>query len=129
MKKKVKKWIDCGVFKVTPLFLANYSEKEYRKEVAKLVKLHESELVDLEFVDGMQSTFSPTKDKNVGILRVVWLKEFNKNNPEDMGRLAHEVCHLVNRIHQHKGIPFDGEKNNDETFSYMVDFFISEFLK
>ena len=128
MKKKLKTFIPCEVFKVEPMFLVNYSPEEYRKEISKLVELKEYELDDLDFAEGQQSTFSPTKDKRIAILRVVWLRNFNPSNPEDVGCLVHEICHLVNRIHQHKGIPFNGEYNNDETFSYMVDFFTREFL-
>lgn len=108
--------------------MVNYSDIEYRKEIERLVELDDCELDDLSFADGQQSTFSPTRDKDMPILRVVWLRNFNPNSPEDIGCLVHEICHLVNRIHQHKGIPFDGEKNNDETFSYLVDYFTRKFL-
>jgi len=124
--KKQKFSINCKPFKVEPLFLINYSAKEYRDEVLKYVHLEDSELMDLEFCDGQQSTFSPIKDNS--ILRVVWLNGMKKNDPESIGKLTHEVCHLVNRIHNHKGIPFNGKENNDETFSYLVDFFVTEFL-
>jgi hypothetical protein len=129
MIRKQKFWINCEPFKVSPLFLINYSQIEYRKEVSKYVSLDDTELRDIEFADGQQATFSPTKTKGLPILRVVWLNGIKKNEPDSIGRITHEVCHLVNRIHQHKGMPFDGENNNDETFSYLVDFFVREVLK
>lgn len=127
-RQKIKRWIDCEPFMVRPLFLANYSAEEYRKEVEKLAYLEDWELEDLEFANGSQGTFSPTKHKEVAILRTVWLKNFDRKSSYDMGTLAHEVHHLVNGICRHKGIPFDGEQNNDETFAYLTGFFIREFL-
>lgn len=55
--------------------------------------------------------------------RVVWMEKLQMN-PCRLGVLTHEMVHHAVRICRDKGIPFDGDQNNDETLAYLVDFYV-----
>ena len=47
---------------------------------------------------------------------------------DKIGVLAHETIHAVVRILDWKGIPYSSTDNQDETFAYLNDYFISNFI-
>ena len=125
MKKKTKAFqVDCDLLKASVLVVVNCDYKEFEKILKKRNIIgKEANLDDLATADGSQPTFQD----DGGVTRTLWLKNW-KGKPEDYGRLAHEVTHLVVRIMNWKGIPFDGHQNNDETFAYTVDYFVRHIL-
>jgi len=126
MSKRTK-IIKCEPFKCEVLFVWNCDHKGLERELKQRKVIEKkASLDDMEHADGSQPTFHDEEKQE--ITRVVWLKEW-AGKPDDYGRLAHEIAHLVVRICDWKGIPFDGYNNNDETFAYLVDYFITEFLE
>ena len=125
MKNDMKsKRIECEVFKCGVELVWNCEVAGLEKMLKKKKIIgKDADLSGLEGAHGAQPTFIDEQ----GVTRVLWLKQW-KNKAEDIGRLAHEVSHLVIRICDWKGVPFDGDRNNDETFAYLVDYFVIKAL-
>lgn len=125
MKKPKVFWIDCELLKASVFVVVGCGYKEFERILKRQNIIGpNADLEDLKNADGSQPTF----EGDDGITRTLWLKSW-KGKPEDYGRLAHEVTHLAVRIMSWKGIPFDGDNNNDETMAYTVDFFVRKVLK
>ena len=118
--------IDLPLFKTGLHYIYNCDYRELEKYCRKHYDCsEEGEFTWLSQADG--TTFSLEDDK-MAIHRLVWVEKFSMN-PYWIGVLIHETTHAIIRILDHKGIPYTSRDNQDETMAYMMDYFISEFIK
>lgn len=126
--KKAKKLkhieIDCPVFKTSLHYVVNCNYKELRQYCVKRFDMTKED--DMEWLAGADGTAMVLKDDN-GLDRVIWIKKFAMNH-QWLGVLTHETVHAVIRMLEHKGIPYSSRDNQDETFAYLVDYFVSNFI-
>lgn len=119
------------VFKVTTRFLVNCTRDEGNCYLKKIYGVENAIPKDC---DGTMLSFNlESKHRVEKAERVIWIDRFNPKNPEDLGVLGHEVFHLVVRICEWKQVPIVANHPNgdcgDETAAYLLDYYISEFLK
>lgn len=124
MKKLKHIKVDCPVFKCELNYVVNCDYKEFNKYCKKNFELDKSD--NFEWLSGADGAMLNLESED-GLYRVIWLEEFNNKN-DRVGVLVHETTHAVVRILEHKGIPFTSHDNQDETFAYLMDYFISNFL-
>ena len=117
--------IDLPLFKTGLHYMYDCDYKQLEKYCRKNYGLGDEENFD--GLDGADGTTFPLYH-NGTIYRFVWIEKF-KMSPYWIGVLVHETTHAIIRILDHKGIPYTSRDNQDETMAYMVDYFVSEFIK
>lgn len=127
MKKKLKHIeVNCPVFKADLHFVTDCDYQELNKYCKKHFDLDKDDHFEwLNDADG--TTFTLKSDDGNSLYRVVWVESFSMNHSK-IGVLAHEITHAVVRLLENKGIPFTSHDNQDETFAYLMDYFISNFI-
>ena len=125
MSKKLKHIeVNIPVFKADIHYIVDCDYKELNRYCKKKFELSEDYNFDnLENADG---AFLTLKKENT-IERIVWLEEFSMSHSR-LGVLVHETTHAVIRLLEWKGIPYSSENNQDETFAYLMDYAISNFI-
>ncbi len=124
MKKLKHIEVNCPVFKCDLQYIVNCDYKELNKYCEKHFQLEGDDFEWLKDSDGSAMTLGSDDGHTY---RVIWLETFNMNH-EKIGILAHETVHAVVRILDHKGVPYSSDNNQDETFAYLMDYFISNFI-
>lgn len=113
-----------GVFKTGPYFVFGCTGEELKKHVKK------THAIDIE-APKSAGTQITVKDKS-GTSRILWVPEV-PNRPEIIGRLVHEIFHLVVRICRDKGVPIvaniETGECGDETAAYLMEYFYIECMK
>lgn len=118
--------VKCPVFKCDLHYIINCDYKEFNKYCKKKFELDRDE--NYEFLkDADGTTIILSADGSGDMYRVVWLEKFNMKH-DKIGVLVHETTHAIIRILDWKGIPYSSEGNQDETFAYLMDYFISNFI-
>lgn len=119
MKKSFK--IVNPIFKSETLFCLGFTLKEFKKEMKKYNYDY-----DISSPDIAGTTFS-IRQKGFRY-RVVWFED-----SKDIAGIVHEVVHLCVRICEDKGVPIKAHietgECGDETFAYMVEFYLNEVIK
>lgn len=127
MAKKLKHIeVNCPVFKCDLHYIVDCDYKDLEKYLKKRFNFQE-DLDWLAQADGTAMVLSGDDS----LYRIVWLEDASmtfKHIHSRIGVLAHETVHAVLRILDHKGIPYSSTDNQDETFAYLVDYFISNFI-
>ena len=114
-------YISEPVFKTETLLIWDCNSKELGKFLEK-----KHNVVDFEYKHYANADGTVIQLDNYPY-RVVWFEEV-KLTPYWLGVVAHELAHHVVRICNWKGIPFDGRDNNDETFAYLMDFYMKSLM-
>lgn len=116
--------IEESVFKTEVLFIYNCSPKEvndYLKKTGKAIDIRDY----LNFIGTLYKT--PQE-----VYRIVYVEKYKKN-ADWLSVLAHEILHLVIEICNDKGVPIytnlDNAERLDETACYLMEFYMSEFIK
>ena len=117
--------INCPVFKTDLHYVVNCDYKGLEKFCKKEFDLDKGE--NYEFLSDADGSALTLESDSGDIFRVVWLEKFNMSHSR-LGVLAHETTHAVVRILDYKGIPYSSQNNQDETFAYLMDYFISNFI-
>ena len=123
--------IEERLFGAVVLFAVNCSAEELETHLNKEYKLK----CDLEWLINHKKAAGTYLWFDEYPYRVVWVKKFNKNNPEHLSYLVHEICHLVVRICEEIGVVIsstltDGSNRvNDEPVAYMMGYYFREFLE
>ena len=115
--------VDLDIFKSQCLFIWDCTHEEMFKHLERKYKIIHEDTSFLDSADGCAMTFDGAEP-----YRCVWLCSL-KNTPEDNARLAHETVHMMIRLLEHKGIPYDSDRNADETLAYGVDYFMRKVLE
>lgn len=124
--KKQKIFVDCPPLKTSALYIVNYSLNELEKFIKNTGQDIDFDKEYFSNADGTAIVFEePLKEDTV---RLVWVKEFKRKSNYDIGVLVHETVHMVVRMLEHKGIPFDSYRNADESLAYYTDFFVRSVL-
>jgi hypothetical protein len=117
--------IGCEIYKSSLLYIYDCDYKELEKYCRKKFEVEDDDSFEhLRVADG---TVFKLNHKE-GAQRIVWIQEF-KMTPYWLGVLAHETVHAIVRLLDHKGIPYTSNDNQDETFAYLMDYFIAEFIR
>jgi hypothetical protein len=119
--------IDDKLFKTKPIFYVNCTPEEMEKDINKYTKADLTWLKEEDRVSGTVLFFEGNA------IKIVYIRNFEKNDPESISTFVHELTHLVIRICEDKGIAItsslpDG-RVNDEPVAYMMDYFTREFLE
>ena len=123
MKSKLKHIeINIPVFKSHLHYVFNCDCKELTKYCHRKFDTDE----DFELLKDSNGAMLTLRSKDA-VKRIVWLKKFDLSH-ENLGVLVHETTHAVIRILEWKGIPYSAENNQDETFAYLMDYLISNFI-
>ena len=114
-------YISDPIFKTDTLLIWDCTSEELGKFLEKKHNLVDFDYKHVAHADGtvIQLDSYP--------YRVVWFEKV-KLTPYWLGVVAHELTHHVVRICSWKGIPFDGRDNNDETFAYLMDFYMMSLM-
>jgi len=125
MKKKLKHIeVKIPVFKSGIHYIVDCDFKELNRYCKKKFELGLDHNFDsLKSADG---AFLTLEGENA-IERIVWVEKFSMSHSR-LGVLVHETTHAVVRLLEHKGIPYSSENNQDETFAYLMDYAISNFI-
>ena len=116
--------VNCPVFKCSLHFVFNCGYKDLRDFCIKEFDMDKAD--DMEWLAKADGTAMVLEDKS-GMDRVIWIEKFAMNHSR-LGVLVHEITHATVRILEHKGIPFSSHQNQDETFAYLMDYFVSNFI-
>jgi hypothetical protein len=125
MKKKLRHiHIKCPVFKFNIEYIVDCDYKQLEKYIKKKYNFEDT----LDWLESADGTYFKIGDKNDNVVaHIVWLESFKMNHKE-IGVLAHETVHAVVRILDWKGMPYSSTDNQDETFAYLTDYLISNFI-
>jgi len=124
--KKQKIFIDCQPLKTSCLYLINYSLDDLDKFITATKQDIGFERDYFKNADGITLLFNGIIKE--GTIRVVWLKHFSRKDNYDIATLVHETIHMVTRMLEQKGIPYDCYRSADESLAYYVDFFVESVL-
>ena len=70
---------------------------------------------------------SLTDFKEIGVRRLIWVKDYKKGNLNHLGALTHEIMHYVHRTLKDKGMTLCSE--SEEAYTYLMEYTLKECWK